>query len=277
MNVKPAIFTLLSALAAFILFLSACAGSFSGQPTQSKGDEKAATSPGAPVPSEFPGQETSEPDGLRPTHTLSGLGTDEIPPSLPQTSEVPQDILNEIFSDLVERTGAARGDIHVISAEAVVWNDGALGCPLPGEAYIQIMIEGIQVVLEVEGVEYDYRASDSGDFKICAGGSLQSNASPDTSDQTDNPIIVQAKEDLAKRLGVQISEIELLSFEEVVWPDSSLGCPQPGMAYAQMLTPGFLIILSVDDQAYEYHASRGTEVIYCENPELPVPGEPPDV
>lgn len=202
------------------------------------------------------------------------FGTDDIPPSMPQTSEVPQDILDEIISDLVERSSAVQGDIHLIRAEAVVWNDGALGCPQPGENYILMMINGYQVVLEVEGVEYDYRVSDKHSFKLCEGENMPT---MDTGGQSQNPQVDQAKEDLAKRLGLPIAGIELLKLEAVTWPDSSLGCPQPGMAYAQMLTPGFLIILSVEDQAYKYHASSGTEVIYCENPEPPVLGEPPDV
>jgi hypothetical protein len=90
-------------------------------------------------------------------------------------------------------------------------------------------------------------------------------------------LIAKAREDLAQRLSISISRIILVEAKEVVWPDSSLGCPQPGMAYAQVLTPGYLIVLSAGDIEYEYHASRGAEVIYCENPNPPVPGTPDDV
>jgi hypothetical protein len=31
------------------------------------------------------------------------------------------------------------------------------------------------------------------------------------------------------------------------WPDSSIGCPQPGMAYAQIITPGYILTLDTDD------------------------------
>ena len=100
--------------------------------------------------------------------------------------------------------------------------------------------------------------------------------SPTIDGQTEKPQVSQAKEDLAKRLRVQTSDIELLKFEAVTWPDSSLGCPQPGMAYAEVLTPGYLIILTTNNIEYEYHASKGTEVIYCENPGPPVAGMPGD-
>jgi len=68
---------------------------------------------------------------------------------------------------------------------------------------------------------------------------------------------------LARRLDVSIQQIEVLSAEYVEWPDASLGCPQPGMMYAQVITPGYRIILSASGENYEYHTSlRG--VVLCE-------------
>lgn len=87
-------------------------------------------------------------------------------------------------------------------------------------------------------------------------------------------LIEIAREDLAQRLSLSISQIDLVDAKEVIWPDSSLGCPQPGMAYADVLTPGYMIILKAGDKEYEYHASKGTFVIYCENPTPPIPGTP---
>ena len=89
------------------------------------------------------------------------------------SGEVPVDLLDEIIADLVIRTGVAREDIQVVEAEAVVWSDGSLGCPKPGEFYIQILVNGYWVVLQVEGIAHDYRASDGGHFTLCArGGNL---------------------------------------------------------------------------------------------------------
>jgi hypothetical protein len=49
------------------------------------------------------------------------------------------------------------------------------------------------------------------------------------------------------------------------------------MMYAEVLTPGFLIVLSANDQEYEYHAGKNSDIFYCENPTPPVPGTPGDV
>lgn len=90
-------------------------------------------------------------------------------------------------------------------------------------------------------------------------------------------LIDNAISDLAQRLSIPVTQIKLVEAAPVVWPDSSLGCPQEGMLYVQVLTPGYLIRLESGNQEFEYHANRGTYVIFCENPTPPVPGTPADV
>lgn len=83
-----------------------------------------------------------------------------------------------------------------------------------------------------------------------------------------------ARTDLAQRLSVLESEITLVEATSVVWPDSSLGCPEKGMAYAQVLTPGYLILLEHEASRYEYHSSLSGPAAFCQNPTPPVPGTP---
>ena len=90
-------------------------------------------------------------------------------------------------------------------------------------------------------------------------------------------LIEIAKNDLARRLSASVDEINLIDAKSVVWPNASLGCPEEGMFYAEVLTPGYLIVLSVGTLEYEYHAGSRSEVVYCENPTPPVPGLPGDV
>ena len=97
---------------------------------------------------------------------------------------------------------------------------------------------------------------------------------PSTLDPVLQTLLDQAIADLTQRLAISADQILLVEARSVTWPDSSLGCPQEGMAYTQVLTPGYLIRLQAGDQEYEYHASSGTTLVYCENPASPVPGEP---
>ena len=57
----------------------------------------------------------------------------------------------------------------------------------------------------------------------------------------------------------------MLAFEPVAWNDTSLGCPIPGMAYAQVITPGFRFIFEYQGQQDEYHTDRdGSTVVACD-------------
>ena len=74
------------------------------------------------------------------------------------------------------------------------------------------------------------------------------------------PFVDQAKADLAGRLGVGAGTIVVLGAELVEWPDTSLGCPQPGMVYMQVPTDGSLIVLSHGGAEYRYHTG-GSEYV----------------
>lgn len=73
-----------------------------------------------------------------------------------------------------------------------------------------------------------------------------------------------AKEDLARRLDVSPEDVQVVSIEAVQWPDTSLGCPQPGMMYAQVITPGFRVLLEAEGETYQYHTDRAARVVLCQ-------------
>ena len=91
-------------------------------------------------------------------------------------------------------------------------------------------------------------------------------------------LIDKAKGDLAQRLSISENQIILVKAIDVIWPDSSLGCPQPGIGYAQVLTEGFLIYLETDNEFYRYHTDYDEQIILCESPEYPlIPVTPGDI
>jgi hypothetical protein len=73
-----------------------------------------------------------------------------------------------------------------------------------------------------------------------------------------------ATDDLAKRLGLRPAAIRLVRVKPVDWPDTSLGCPKPDMVYAQVITPGFVVVLWAQGREYEYHTDEGRFVTWCE-------------
>jgi hypothetical protein len=85
-----------------------------------------------------------------------------------------------------------------------------------------------------------------------------SNAKPDP-----QPVVDAALQDAASHLGVSPSQVHVDQVEARQWPDSSLGCPQPGQMYSQIVTPGFLIVISMGNKQLEYHADTRGNVKLC--------------
>lgn len=83
-----------------------------------------------------------------------------------------------------------------------------------------------------------------------------------TVDETLTGLVDEAKADLATRANVPPDAITVQSAEPVEWRDSSLGCPTEGQMYAQVITPGYLIVLEANGKEYNYHASRD-RVMWC--------------
>lgn len=85
----------------------------------------------------------------------------------------------------------------------------------------------------------------------------------------------RARQDLAARLGLRIDEIRVVEARAVTWPDSSLGCPEPGRMYLQVLTPGYRVILEAQGQRYAYHAGRDGTPFLCppDRTQEPVKGQ----
>lgn len=82
------------------------------------------------------------------------------------------------------------------------------------------------------------------------------------------------------RTGVPTGQVGLAAIEATQWPDASLGCPQEGSDYPQVITPGYKLTLIVGTDLYSYHTDDGTLVVLCgpdgpvELPPIPIqPGE----
>ena len=90
------------------------------------------------------------------------------------------------------------------------------------------------------------------------------------SDPTINPdpnaqkMVQLAKESLARKFKINEDQINLFSVETMTWPDASLGCPQEGIDYAQVVTPGFQISLEAMGQIFSYHTNDTDRVMLCD-------------
>jgi hypothetical protein len=91
-------------------------------------------------------------------------------------------------------------------------------------------------------------------------------ASPLPEDVATSALIQAILADAASRLGVSPDQVIIVAIEPVDWPDTSLGCPKEGEFYAQVITPGYRVIVATGDRRLEYHTDRAAHFVLCERP-----------
>jgi hypothetical protein len=79
-------------------------------------------------------------------------------------------------------------------------------------------------------------------------------------DKERDAAVALARKTLCGKLGVSADAVQLDKAEPVDWPDASLGCPEKGMMYAQMIVPGYKVSFKVDGKTYPVHVGGGRAV-----------------
>jgi len=111
--------------------------------------------------------------GASPSATVDASGASgDASSEISAPEGIPDAVWAAILADLERQTGGPSVP-EVVSAEAVTWNDGSLGCPEAGQVYTQALVDGYQVVLGVEGERFDYRVGSGDSVRLCDGGPLE--------------------------------------------------------------------------------------------------------
>jgi hypothetical protein len=170
--------------------------------------------------------------------------------------------------DLAQRLSVAEEVILVQSMEPVTWPDASLGCPQPGMVYAQLLTPGFKVILEVGEEVYEYHTGMTQPIVLCReeDSAMEDSLIPGTVEPGLEALLDRAKGDLALKLSVAPERITVLEAKPVVWPDTGLGCPAPGMNYLQIPQDGALILLGFEGKVYEYHSGGGRAPFLCEQP-----------
>jgi hypothetical protein len=275
-------------LIAVSLLLLVCLGAAGCGGESASQASQAAPAPTQPGSTQTRGVDRALPTPTIPTSQARPAGT--TPESVRRGTEVTpppeaQEVVRLAKEDLAQRLGVAVDQIQRVSVEAVEWSDTSLGCPQPGMMYAQVITPGYRVVLEAEGDRYQYHTDRDRGIVLCTDEGHSISASPPPTGTASivpsMPRIIRgeivtpplssaleglidiAKQDLARRLGITPEEIEVARIEKAEWPDTSLGCAEPGLSRRPAAVPGYRVILSVQGREYVYHTGRQSGVVYC--------------
>lgn len=73
----------------------------------------------------------------------------------------------------------------------------------------------------------------------------------------EQPVVLDMRRDLAKRLGIESGDVSLKSFENVTWPNGCMGVYYPNATCLAALTDGFVAVLATTEgESYVYHGSQ---------------------
>jgi hypothetical protein len=68
--------------------------------------------------------------------------------------------------------------------------------------------------------------------------------------------------DVTARMAVPEKDVKVISVFSTEFRDTSLGCPQPGRGYADVITPGYIIKLDAAGMTCEYHTDKASSIAF---------------
>jgi hypothetical protein len=156
---------------------------------------------------------------------------------------------------LVAREQSTRVErIAVGWVEPAQWPDAALGCPVAGMQYAQVVTGGLRVRLSEAGREYEVHVAGE-QVVLCPEASGPAKPEAGARAMETARAAQAARRELAKRLGLALGDVKLAKVREID-AKAGDGCPPPGdpsgRAYDVQVTAG--------GRAYHYRARSGQAV-----------------
>lgn len=151
-------------------------------------------------------------------------------------------------------------DVSVLHVARINWPNSALGCPKPGQNYLQVITPGYVVLLQYRGE--NYRVHVAGDRGLIC--TLNRMATPA---RVLPYLELMARKDLSKRLGLApeaLKSITVVEAKPMAWPDAHLGCGVSAGNAGAAARPikGFALALEYQGRRFDYRTSQ-TKVMPC--------------
>jgi hypothetical protein len=182
------------------------------------------------------------------TEEPSYPGEPSYPDEQPTSTHIPVDLTpaqRAALNALMEQLSLQADKIKLVSTEAVTWPNGCLGIVRMGVMCTQNEVPGFKIILEANGQQYEFHTNQDGSIVMLAQGAQESA-------NLEQIVIKQ----LAANLGLQESDISVVSSTTIEFNDACMGVAMEGVMCAQMVTPGHIIVLEANGVQYEYHTNE---------------------
>lgn len=158
---------------------------------------------------------------------------------------------------LSEQQEVDAASIDVINVAIMDWPDSSLGCPQAGMEYTQMVTRGAHVLLKID--TKIYRVHTAGERAIiCAGPSKIGGGAGGSQFAGGGmqEVMTASRQDLAARLGTDVTDVTISKIESITWPDTALGCPVQGVEYTPGEIKGYRLTLNEGGRKFVYHTDQ---------------------
>lgn len=185
------------------------------------------------------------------------------PDSKPSVEDPPlayPDAVLAAIQDLSEQLVIDPDQITVIGYESKLWSDSCLGVGKAGEMCLQVISPGFIITLSVGENRFVYHSDEIGNRLILVGEAIPGGLKPNFN--LEKPLaVINTMQDLSQKNNIPVDQITIVSVESAEWPDSCLGIANINEVCTQLITPGWLLILSAQGVDYVYHTDLTGENI----------------
>jgi hypothetical protein len=176
-----------------------------------------------------------------------------------QQANNPQAVIRAV-NDLAKTLGISDNVIEIVNIEQVNWPDSCLGFSSTNHSCLQVITPGYRVILRFDGKDYEYHTDETGLNLQIDSGSITSGLKPGFN-LDKSQVLLKSMRFLTELKGIQLSDIKIISIDEVDFPDSCLGLRQVNEVCADSNVLGWEIILSIGEEIFELHSDSNGENI----------------
>ncbi len=161
-------------------------------------------------------------------------------------------IVKLVKADLAAKLSINESEITTVLVEEVEWPDSCLGVHEEGVMCMTVITPGYRIILKANNKTYTYHTDLDGKAIIHVT-------------KGDEPEIVMiTKKYMASQFNFEISEINLVEYEKIQWPDGCLGISEPDVMCTQAIVPGYRVILEKGGETYSFRTDESGQMIKLE-------------
>lgn len=158
---------------------------------------------------------------------------------------------------LAGELAVAADAIQVVSVEAVDWPDGCLGIRDPDVMCMMVITPGYRVLLAVGNTEYTLHTNaDGSEVRLAPNG--PATIGPRLPVDAGAGVALPAPlnlEQLAAAVELDPATLTVTAVQAVDWPDACLGVYNADEMCATVITPGYRIVVTVEDAQVVLHTN----------------------